>query len=331
MTRTRSFLASVSITFCSMASLFTAGRLFAMLVASASAAASISFKNSVASSSRSFIDFFSFFFFCIRRTAALSAEEAHAPSSPSSSLRDILSSPAPCDFLLPDDCFFIFFSSSESYPSGLSSSKCCSEYSSLRASASSSSVSMKSSSSFVRSTLTESYESPDLYPELSTLPSLSGLDRFFRGSSALPPSLSPSPPPPPLPPARFLANASMRSFMLRVSFLGGPFFAAGFFLFAVLPLLPPPLRFFPNCFFLGPDSSSSLSLSKRPPPSPSESASASGVFFADFFFGAAPSFLRAMGWDLAAAMRSSVSASEEESPKRSFLPSSLAMMNSIYW
>mmetsp|Transcript_538 Transcript_538/g.975 ORF Transcript_538/g.975 Transcript_538/m.975 type:complete len:332 (-) Transcript_538:72-1067(-) len=329
MTRTRSFLASVSITLCSMASLFTAGRLFAMLVASASAAASIAFKNSVASSSRSFIDFFSFFFLCIRRTAALSAEEAHSPSSPSSSLRDILSSPAPCDFLLLA-CFFIFFSSSESYPSGLSSSKCCSEYNSLRASASSSSVSMKSSSSFVRSTLTESYESPDLYPD--SLPSLSGLDRFFRGSSALPPSFSPSPLPPPLPPERFLANASMRSFMLRVSFLRGPFFAAGFFFLAILLLLPPPLRFFPNCFFLGPDSSSSsLSLSKRPPPSPSESASASGVFFAAFFFGAAPSFLRAMGWDLAAAMRSSVSASEEESPKRSFLPSSFDMMNSNYW
>lgn len=50
-TRVMSFLASMSMTSCSMASLFTAGRFFAMLLSSASAASSIRFKNSVASSS----------------------------------------------------------------------------------------------------------------------------------------------------------------------------------------------------------------------------------------------------------------------------------------
>mmetsp|Transcript_17849 Transcript_17849/g.32267 ORF Transcript_17849/g.32267 Transcript_17849/m.32267 type:complete len:435 (+) Transcript_17849:577-1881(+) len=315
-TRTISFFASISITCGNIPNLLTAGLLFAMLVASTSAAASICFRKAIPSSSNWGRFFFSFFFFCMRRHAAWRALEALVFSSPSSSVRLILSTPPPL-FLPPSPFLFIFFSSSESYSSGLSSSKCCSAYSSLSASGSSSSASMKSSSSLVRSMLTESYESPDLYPLSSLpLPSLSPLGRFFRGSS------SPFSPPPP--PARFLAKSSMRSFMLRVSFLG--FFAAAGFLAVVL-------RFFPNFFFFGPDSSS-LEESKRPaasffPSSKSESSSASGVSFLPFFFVVeAPPFLRAMGCDLAAAMRSSVSASEEESPKRS--SPSLAMLNEFW-
>mmetsp|Transcript_31753 Transcript_31753/g.75776 ORF Transcript_31753/g.75776 Transcript_31753/m.75776 type:complete len:352 (-) Transcript_31753:651-1706(-) len=83
----------------SILSLLVAGLRSLMQVSSSSAASFIRFTNCAASSSSSLTFFFSFFFFCMRLTTALSAAEALAPSPPSSSLRLILSTPAPPDFL----------------------------------------------------------------------------------------------------------------------------------------------------------------------------------------------------------------------------------------